>query len=460
MSADGLKQNIGKFILEEFEKTKLGSNGRKDPKATRKELNRSTGQIFIINEIDVRQEIDFIAQKLKIETLDGTEFAALMKSIDRVFETSLKAKLTPDRLEDITGLLNWLKNKNSNPKLHYYIITNYRQVQDSKTPSGKLNSAFTSSLASKFKKKNPTKAREIANAVTGLAKKGADLTGFQLGHGEYGGLAASTVNVAKVKQAGFNKFVEGSKEREVFQQVIHEYEKTLNLNIRHNQILTSSGKLNKNYIVVLSLQGAESNQADNRYIERPALDLLQKRAKDFVLLKSSTKLVDGIEKVLLYDLAKGLKSKTRYKPKRQIREKSSSKQKGRAKFSHKRQVLAAGGLVGKIENDFNKENKGQSSTPALLNLLTAKISGVVQKNMNAPALENRTGRFANSVEILGVNNGAIPIINYTYQKDPYQVFEQTQPWANGQRDPRDLIERSIREIAAEGIAGKFLTRRI
>lgn len=460
MSSEGLKRNIGKFILDEFERTKLNDRGIKDSRVTRKELERSNGQIFIINEVDVRQEIDFIANKVGVETLDSGEFNQLMMNIDSVFKKNIAPTVSAERLERVTGLLKWLKNKNANPNLHYYIINNFRQVQSAKSANGKLNSTFTNALSSKFKKRNPAKAKAIAGSITGLAKKGEALSGFQLGHGEHGGLASSTVDVAKVKKAGFDKFVEGSKERAVFKEVIHEYEKKLNLNIKHDQILDSSGKLDKNYIVILSLQGAESNQQDNRLIESPALENIKRRAKTFVQQDSSTKLTDAIEKILMGNMARNLKSFFRLKPKKKIKETSASKQKGKAKFSKKEKVMVAGGLAGRINTEAFQRSRGQSNTPALLNLLATRLPGMVMKNMTVPSLINRSGTFANSVQIMGINDGAIPIINYTYQKDPYQVFENTAPWADGKRDPRDLIDKSIREIAAESIRGKFITRRL
>ena len=36
----------------------------------------------------------------------------------------------------------------------------------------------------------------------------------------------------------------------------------------------------------------------------------------------------------------------------------------------------------------------------------------------------------------------------------------TPPWATPERDPRKLIERSIREIAAQFAIGRFYTRRV
>ena len=85
--------------------------------------------------------------------------------------------------------------------------------------------------------------------------------------------------------------------------------------------------------------------------------------------------------------------------------------------------------------------------------------------MNAPALENRSGTFADSVKVTDVmqTSKGYPSIGYTYKRDPYQVFEVgtgDARWATPERDPRRLIDRSIREIAAEFAIGRFYTRRI
>jgi hypothetical protein len=85
--------------------------------------------------------------------------------------------------------------------------------------------------------------------------------------------------------------------------------------------------------------------------------------------------------------------------------------------------------------------------------------------MGAPALTNRTGSFASSVKVTDIRrtNKGFPSIGYTYDKNPYQIFEVgagKTPWANADRDPRKLIDRSIREIAAERAIGRFFTRRV
>ena len=109
--------------------------------------------------------------------------------------------------------------------------------------------------------------------------------------------------------------------------------------------------------------------------------------------------------------------------------------------------------------------KGVAGTPlALLAMINKELPDTVRKNMRLPAMENRTGRFADSVratDIMMTNKG-FPSIGYTYQKDPYEVFEigSGNVRATPERDPRSLIDKSIREIAAEFAIGRFYTRRV
>lgn len=100
----------------------------------------------------------------------------------------------------------------------------------------------------------------------------------------------------------------------------------------------------------------------------------------------------------------------------------------------------------------------------LIGLINKQLPDTVRKNMKEPALVNRTGRFAESVQVTDIvkTPKGFPSIGYTYQRNPYQVFEDGSSgnWANGNRDPRDLIDKSIREIAAQFAIGRFYTRRV
>lgn len=108
-------------------------------------------------------------------------------------------------------------------------------------------------------------------------------------------------------------------------------------------------------------------------------------------------------------------------------------------------------------------SKAKAQSPYnILAMLNAKLPDVVASNMNKPALVYRTGRFASGVKAVDISKTAKGFlsIGYTYQKYPYQTFEPGFAQGSVERDPRTLIDKSIREIAAEMALGRFYTRRI
>lgn len=122
--------------------------------------------------------------------------------------------------------------------------------------------------------------------------------------------------------------------------------------------------------------------------------------------------------------------------------------------------------LGAIKPHERKGKRTQAESPiALMALINAKLPQAVRDNMRTPQLVNRTGRFSESVKVVEATQTkkGFPSFGYTYQKNPYQIFEQgagTVPWANSKRDPRPLIDASIRELAREYLIGRFYTRRV
>ena len=115
----------------------------------------------------------------------------------------------------------------------------------------------------------------------------------------------------------------------------------------------------------------------------------------------------------------------------------------------------------KAKNNAGKSHKASLYT--VMAMISEKLPQTVRKNMGAPRLENQTGRFANSVKMTDViqTPQGYPSFGYTYAKEPYQVYEtgSSGNWATPERDPRRLIDASIREIAAGFALGRFYTRR-
>lgn len=108
-------------------------------------------------------------------------------------------------------------------------------------------------------------------------------------------------------------------------------------------------------------------------------------------------------------------------------------------------------------------SKGLASVPlAMITKLNNDLPSRIKQNMQYPALRNRTGRFAESVQIVGVvqTPKGFPSFQYTYMKYPYQTFEPGYAQGSIDRDPRTLIDKSIRELAVEYAVGRLFTRRI
>jgi len=92
--------------------------------------------------------------------------------------------------------------------------------------------------------------------------------------------------------------------------------------------------------------------------------------------------------------------------------------------------------------------------------VNSRLSQVVESNMGPPRLTNRTGRFASSVRVenMAATPSGIVQVDYTYQQNPYKVFEEGN--YSSFYDPRPLIENSIRELAIQKLQAKFVMRRV
>lgn len=158
--------------------------------------------------------------------------------------------------------------------------------------------------------------------------------------------------------------------------------------------------------------------------------------------------------------------------------KVTRKKKGRPKRSKVKNVKSTGTKVKAVAGAQFKDStpaptkkrpktkKGVGSAPLqLLSIVNNKLPETVRKNMQEPALVNRTGRFANSVKVTDISatQKGFPSIGYTYDRDNYGQYEASSgstSYADPDRDPRVLIDKSIREIAAGLAIGRFFTRRI
>ena len=144
-----------------------------------------------------------------------------------------------------------------------------------------------------------------------------------------------------------------------------------------------------------------------------------------------------------------------------IRKEKSVKTANRKAAGKKRKAFTSSVSYGAVKT--NASNQQGASLYTVMAMINEKLPQTVRKNMGVPRLENQTGKFANSVKMTDViqTPQGYPSFGYTYAKEPYQVFETTSSgsWSSSERDPRKLIDASIREIAAGFALGRFYTRR-
>ena len=233
------------------------------------------------------------------------------------------------------------------------------------------------------------------------------------------------------------------------------------------QIVTKKGKLTANYVSVIAFQSGKDNIKDSA--EEKAIKSI---FRDFIKNLPET----GHNSLLNMQGSSTLKEKSaamvvnKFKGKKGVKVNSKPvKMHTKTKVSSKGTVSKASvALSAKKLKTAKKREKAKSSAASqplqLLGLINQKLPETVRKNMREPALVNRTGRFADSVKVTEIAQTpkGFPSIGYTYRRNPYQVFEEGSSgnWSNGDRDPRDLIDKSIREIAAQFAIGRFYTRRV
>ena len=446
MSSSELKK-LANSVLKDLKTT-----ANKAEKDARKQLENQEGQILIINKTRFSNNLIQLMTELA-----GKEGKKAREEIWTLYSTKLEgleSKVSKVRLKEMKEVYGTKGRKIPGIRSNDYVFF-IKTYGSAKRAKGVLLKAVVKRVLTSHKK---TFSEENLSKLGGKDNK----TGAQLGHAEDGlGYAASTVRVARAQRLLSNSSIS---QKESIKDLITTFENTIGMTIDHSQVISAKG-LKKGYIPILSWQKAISNNS-LATLEAQAIKSFQEGLKDIATLKSSTSLVDGISMVMLDAAAPKKARNTKVKGKRKKVIKESSKTQSSTKLKQRKKArLVRDNVVPKSVLLKKEQSKGISSSPlALIGILNKELPQTVKKNMRLPGLENQTGRFASSVKVTDISSTAqgFPSIGYTYQKDPYQVFEMgagRAPWATPERDPRKLIDRSIREIAAELAIGRFYTRR-
>ena len=113
---------------------------------------------------------------------------------------------------------------------------------------------------------------------------------------------------------------------------------------------------------------------------------------------------------------------------------------------------------GEGNNDFALAVAGLLQVKKAIN---KRLPGEVRRNMGRPALNYKTGRFAESTMVESITPAARTLlVKYTYRLNPYETFENSgkRKWPSGY-NPKPLISKSIRNLALSMFKIEALTTR-
>ena len=360
-----------------------------------------------------------------------------------------------------------------------YIIGKYSQGATLKSGSGNsLKTIAEEAFSTAFNKDLSDKAKQIG----GAGKE----TGFQLEHGGGQGYAASTLKVARAQKAAQAKAARLGLTRKETRQLFDlfvDYESDMQVELsRVYDIDAKTGKFKVEVSPALLFGTAFDNQQAQR-AESAYFNILRKGTsargttgiEGIINSKGSPSVPDAISQTLVSTAVGTKKKKKKVKTEKPIKTRIKSRSSGKSKKEKIKKQEKTTGIVDPTIFPLNYKRKGKRTETARKGVATApfalmaeinrQLPQVLQKNMRDPRLNYQTGRFADSVKVVTVNEttAGYPSYAYTYQRDPYQVFEPgigDSRWSSQERDPRKLIDMSIREIAAKYAIGRFYTRRV
>ena len=233
----------------------------------------------------------------------------------------------------------------------------------------------------------------------------------------------------------------------------------------------------------IQLEAASDNMARGREMRKAKVKLLKQIRKAVAETGRAMKVGAGLENLSGSDSIYEKKRKTTIRKvvdqferipgakvkveNTKIKKSSNKKQTDTSKASatkgRKKSYGAVGVKLARSKRRPAKKPSAASQALQLMALINQRLPSAIVENMGDPALNNRSGRFAASVRVINIlqTPKGFPSIGYSYDKSPYQTFEQgigAQGSIN--RDPRRLIDKTIREVAAELAIGRLFTRRL
>jgi hypothetical protein len=302
-------------------------------------------------------------------------------------------------------------------------------------------------------------------------------SGIQLGHGDAG--MPTFLHIARMAEKEIDESDFTADEKELLKKGIYDSHAAWEATLSSKEKITLRGFKKEYSLLIITGQRTSGNMDDNtveKVMAAPIRDWWRYIASPG---EHKTVLRESIGNLLLGKLTlrnKGVKNTSRrWKPLDRVVSKETSP-KIKYTYKEKKRIAIMGGSSGlglavkgikqkakTVTKNPRRATKASSlgSSPGspmqALAMFNASLEEAIRDNMGSPALNYQTGRFAESVKVLSITPsiGTSGIIQYAYRKDPYQLYE-----GDGMRDPRLLIDKTLREQAAELALGKFTTQRV
>lgn len=441
---------------------------------------------------------DFVAKEYKRGALDG--FRTLVTFTAKASGEGFKEgyadvlKKSPDLpvLTDadflevgkavVEAIAEWSnKDRTKGETLHYVPnqTVKYKARRDFKRPYTIGKKAGSDKIQEILQARGSRKLQG-ASKENGISPRGSEVGIVKSGlHRAHQGV--TTVGAAQISSVfrfldqtkGFKGFAKSEEARDIWD-IIEEITGTFNTTGTKSGTRPQEVSLKEDIYINIDMLSRKDNKAGtedydliNLYpkVEKAILKYIE--SQPIESMSGSRSIEENAEDIVTYMLLNELTKSPRAKvvgplvrPKGRKKKKTDKDTKGKGKTNNKGSTKTAAAL--RIRN---KKSKSSAMKPLqLIGLINKELPNTVRKNMQLPGLQNRTGKFASSVKVTDVvqTPKGFPSIGYTYDKSPYQVFEMGSggtPWATPERDPRNVIDRSIREIAAQFAIGRFYTRR-
>ena len=441
----------------------------------RTRLERLRGQVYIFDKGLMLSKIDAILDETNlIYTREQRKDIKrkVLAAHDNYIKTNL-LNITKEVQETINKILELNRiSKTSKRYITYYVRTYGSATRAKRAAARTLSNEIKDYGGSK-------KSQKIGKALSGAGSRELEVFGVQTGHGQFGA-AVSNLKGFRIQQI-IEQFKETASEAE--KSVISDWESKVTEYLKNFEIIAtldkkmifdSRGRVKASFTPVISFQDRLGNKIDAKDEGALLADLRkyfnEELSKNAANIEGSDSLITAFKKVtttaFLSKVKKDKRVKITYNVPKTKEVKTNSKSKEQKIKVNKKISLSNTKSSVIDKKDITITRKKQEQPTLNLNALKAQINArlsmTVIKNMGTPALENRTGRFARSVQVTDVTQTSqgFASIGYDYQKYPYQTFEPGYAQGSSQRDPRKVIDRSIREIAQELIVGRFYTRRV